>query len=818
MSEDVFKREVCEGLDLLVLKCIPERKIEFHLNNSTEFIFLFTFDFTELSNLVPANGETSMEIEVFPNSNFKFTELVIEGSFSYKYHFKYQKLNPQTKVKNQPIADNLTLQIQRTDLEQKITFRLCNYREESVKIELSFFETDGIVNPEDQKMTYTALAESNTETDICDVYFEGEWKYKYTYKIWLSDSEPQSSYLMECYKSLHLTRNLPLETLSFEFLSRVFGDDKFTDPFFMPSELSLSTEVDWKRLGGFQLYTEFHESQIIPGFDGSPWFLCPLAAFEQPLIKSLIENLSTNENGIYRVKLCIAGEWTPVVIDDYLPWFKDDQAVFSTNLGEEIWASLLIKAYAKSHGCFESLVGVKGALAFTVLTGCPAFTYPFSVDNLWNQIWDWKTTGCSVVATLESEDGNGYFSVEAMETVQEVHLVKLKNSWCDLEWLADLSESSSLWTPGMRESLKHTLDSKEKSFWMSVDSLHKVFSNLVVGKGLKYHQTKKKTLLDIQSKLFQNYWEVTVSEKTHVILGVHQEDTTSLGSKTHRKLQDLSLVVFNQDKTFQSASSRSGLPESIYWEAELQPGKYYLVPVSSGEIIDSKTKPFEVCAQENLLSPQLVVTLKDIFRKLDTKCLNLVSYEDFKEFYSRVWGEITLEEFKVNIINKYSSTEQDLTFQGFLELFQEVLWKEGFGGLVEVLKKVGYTEQLESVETKPLVLSAHSSSQIVVSALDFSQSLEEYTWTSYITERGYLVLAQDQVFLSALDCCSGSIFLLVNKNPQKVSAELSFTSPDLSAPLSSTIALEPLGSAIIKQFRNLLFSDKIQVKITVFLE
>ena len=37
------------------------------------------------------------------------------------------------------------------------------------------------------------------------------------------------------------------------------------------------------------------------------------------LIKRLFKNDIYNENGIYQIKLCVSGEWTTVVIDDYFP-------------------------------------------------------------------------------------------------------------------------------------------------------------------------------------------------------------------------------------------------------------------------------------------------------------------------------------------------------------------------------------------------------------------------------------------------------------------------------------------------------------------
>lgn len=65
--------------------------------------------------------------------------------------------------------------------------------------------------------------------------------------------------------------------------------------------------------------------------------------------------------GIYTVRFNIEGAWKPVVVDDYLPCKKKngggEPAFATSNKPGELWVSILEKAYAKLHGCYEALEG-----------------------------------------------------------------------------------------------------------------------------------------------------------------------------------------------------------------------------------------------------------------------------------------------------------------------------------------------------------------------------------------------------------------------------------------------------------------------------
>ncbi|PHT26982.1 Calpain-type cysteine protease DEK1 [Capsicum baccatum] len=100
---------------------------------------------------------------------------------------------------------------------------------------------------------------------------------------------------------------------------------------------------------------------------GDCWFLSVVAMLtEVSRISEVIISPEYNQEGIYTVRFCIQGDWVPVVVDDWIPCESPGKPAFSTSRkGNEMWVSLLEKAYAKLHGSYEALEGglVQDALA-----------------------------------------------------------------------------------------------------------------------------------------------------------------------------------------------------------------------------------------------------------------------------------------------------------------------------------------------------------------------------------------------------------------------------------------------------------------------
>ena len=77
-----------------------------------------------------------------------------------------------------------------------------------------------------------------------------------------------------------------------------------------------------------------------------------------------------------QVRLCLAGAWHTVLIDDVFPVNGLSCLAYLKAARRQLWAPLIEKAAAKLHGSYEALAGGTFSEAFSLLTGCPV-TEPY---------------------------------------------------------------------------------------------------------------------------------------------------------------------------------------------------------------------------------------------------------------------------------------------------------------------------------------------------------------------------------------------------------------------------------------------------------
>ena len=82
---------------------------------------------------------------------------------------------------------------------------------------------------------------------------------------------------------------------------------------------------------------------------------------ERPqLIERLFDVRNVNDQGVYAVWINVNGQWEQIVLDDLFPQ-KNTRAgpsfAFSHSSDNELWVSLLEKAYAKAYGSYHTITG-----------------------------------------------------------------------------------------------------------------------------------------------------------------------------------------------------------------------------------------------------------------------------------------------------------------------------------------------------------------------------------------------------------------------------------------------------------------------------
>ncbi len=85
-------------------------------------------------------------------------------------------------------------------------------------------------------------------------------------------------------------------------------------------------------------------------------------------------------------RLCRHGEWTLYWLDDYFPCSPGGGPVYARAHGNELWAMLLQKAFAKSVGAYDRLVGGFAHEALIDITGCPTVKLDFKDPSVKRQL------------------------------------------------------------------------------------------------------------------------------------------------------------------------------------------------------------------------------------------------------------------------------------------------------------------------------------------------------------------------------------------------------------------------------------------------
>ncbi|XP_068636405.1 calpain-type cysteine protease DEK1-like isoform X1 [Aristolochia californica] len=302
------------------------------------------------------------------------------------------------------------------------------------------------------------------------------------------------------------------------------GEAHFTDQEFPPTDNSLYVDPDnpppklqvvseWMRpteivkenfrdLWPCLFSGPANPSDVCQGRLGDCWFLSAVAVLtEVSRISEVIITPEYNEEGIYTVRFCIQGEWVPVVVDDWIPCESPGKPAFATSRkGNELWVSLLEKAYAKLHGSYEALEGGLVQDALVDLTGgageeidmrSAQAQIDLASGRLWSQLLRFKQEGFLLGAGSPSGSdvhvsssgivqGHAY-SVLQVREVDGHKLVQIRNPWAnEVEWNGPWSDSSPEWTDRMRHKLRHVPQSKDGIFWMSWQDFQIHFRSIYV--------------------------------------------------------------------------------------------------------------------------------------------------------------------------------------------------------------------------------------------------------------------------------------------------------------------------------------------------
>jgi hypothetical protein len=292
-------------------------------------------------------------------------------------------------------------------------------------------------------------------------------------------------------------------------------------------------------------------NDIDQGLLGDCYYLCCLACIaEFPLLIRDAFSLPQNpELGLYRVLVCKNGWWQVVLVDDYLPT-KHGKPCFARNREEpnELWVSLLEKAYAKLHGSYSAIRSGDAALAIADLLGAPY--------KKLQQLPEWaekpklfqllkkadEDEHLMAIGTPGLEGGTDELS-KAYEEVglatghaysllrvkepQGNQLCMIRNPWGDdKEWNGAWSDDSPLWTPELQKEVGF-YKGNDGTFWMQWEDVVKYFDNGSISMVMREWPQVRVTG-NFVNGVSDIMMLVTVTAPAEVYLGWHQRDRRGL--------------------------------------------------------------------------------------------------------------------------------------------------------------------------------------------------------------------------------------------------------------------------------------------------
>ena len=256
--------------------------------------------------------------------------------------------------------------------------------------------------------------------------------------------------------------------------------------------------------------------------------------------------------------------------------------------------------------------------------------------------------------------GHAYSIISASE-YNGIRLLNIRNPWGTFEWDGDWSDKSPLWTEEMIKAFNPILDEFDGSFWMNFEDFTQKFDSLDVCRVASWEELRIRgrfirynDITDPENEVVVSKWiyALEVSHKTHIIIGLHQEDERIEGTLPRRNYLDFGIAILKRDPMDGSTLHQFKdytIARDCEIECVLEPGSYIVVPRTTGcsirRPVDSQPEGIRLIDDNGNPSDLFVSTIGDIFKKFDLVISNTIDFKEFKALYEIIGKKITEVEY-----------------------------------------------------------------------------------------------------------------------------------------------------------------------------
>lgn len=394
---------------------------------------------------------------------------------------------------------------------------------------------------------------------------------------------------------------------------------------------------------------------IRQGTVGNCWLVCALSCLaEEPAnLQRIILTRDFNHAGAYQVRLCLAGEWHTLLIDDIFPTDTLNCLAYLKAARRSLWGPLIEKAAAKLHGSYEALNGGTFAEAFSMLSGYPVqriqlFRYreplpppadapegaassyaaalarwrekQLDLDELFGQIYSFRESGFVMggstyalarnlheEAVLEEARAQGLqiphaYCMMGVATVGDHNeqIVKLRNPNGHAGWRGRWGEGHSCWSYELKEHLK--IDQEDKGvFWMAWSDFCKYFGEVTVCRMLPHMMEGRESGWLPSCFNAGQMLSLEAFARTEVELTLHQEPHRHRGVEGMATFVDIGLALLKEELdgsySLVAHAERSVAAQvqlSAFLEQDAHSSRYLLLPLCFGHMLSSEPRKFRI--------------------------------------------------------------------------------------------------------------------------------------------------------------------------------------------------------------------------------